>query len=318
MSTADLTSPQFTNDDAAREALEAVRWPQGPICPHCGSVEAATKMQGKSTRPGVYQCNGCRKPFSVTVGTVYERSHIPLHKWLLATHLMASSKKGISAHQLHRMLGITYKSAWFMAHRIREAMTDTDDTPVGGNAKPVEVDETYLGPTTYSTTKKGRVVADRGMKGKRKVVTLVERGGKARSYHVQRVTAENIGEILNRHVRQDTRLMTDEAKYYREPGKEFFMHERVNHKAKEYVRGDVYTNTVEGFFSIFKRGLNGVYQHVSEAHLQRYLTEFDFRYSNRAKLGVDDKERATKVLKGAEGKRLTYRRTGGQEAPSLG
>jgi transposase-like protein len=318
MSTADLTAPEFTNEDAAREALEGVRWANGVFCPHCGSFDSVVRLGGKAGEEGRWHCRDCRKKFTVTVGTVYERSHIPLHKWLLATHLMASSKKGISAHQLHRMLGITYKSAWFMAHRIREAMTDTDTTPVGGAGKPVEVDEVYIGPTTYSPNKVGEMRPDRGMKGKRKVVTLVERGGKACSYHVQRVTAENIGEILNRHVRPDTRLMTDEGKYYREPGKEFFMHERVNHKAKEYVRGDVYTNTVEGFFSIFKRGLNGVYQHVSEAHLQRYLTEFDFRYSNRVKLGVDDKERAAKALKGAEGKRLTYRRINEPQAPSLG
>jgi transposase-like protein len=318
MSTANLTAPQFTDETAAREHLEALRWPNGVSCPHCGGLEKITKMQGKSHRPGLFLCGDCRGHFSVTVGTVYERSHIPLHKWLLATHLMASSKKGISAHQLHRMLGITYKSAWFMAHRIREAMTDTDATPVGGNGGAVEVDETYIGPTTYSVSKGGRVRADRGMAGKRKIVTLVERGGKARSKHIEHVTAKNISEVL-KDVSRDARLMTDEAKFYREPGKDFASHERVNHKKGEYVRGDAYTNTVEGFFSIFKRGMVGVYQHCDKRHLQRYLTEFDFRYSNRAKLGVSDKERAEKALKGIEGKRLTYRRTDKRpEAPSLG
>jgi transposase-like protein len=286
MSTANLTAPQFTDETAAREHLEALRWPNGVSCPHCGGLEKITKMQGKSHRPGLFLCGDCRGHFSVTVGTVYERSHIPLHKWLLATHLMASSKKGISAHQLHRMLGITYKSAWFMAHRIREAMTDTDATPVGGNGGAVEVDETYIGPTTYK--------------------------------HIEHVTAKNISEVL-KDVSRDARLMTDEAKFYREPGKDFASHERVNHKKGEYVRGDAYTNTVEGFFSIFKRGMVGVYQHCDKRHLQRYLTEFDFRYSNRAKLGVSDKERAEKALKGIEGKRLTYRRTDKRpEAPSLG
>jgi hypothetical protein len=241
-----------------------------------------------------------------------------MHLWLQAIHLICASKKGISSNQLHRVLGLTLKSAWFMAHRIREAMKDTGPFAVGGNGTPVEVDETYIGSTTY-TVKVGRdgkerIVPDRGMKGKRKVVTLVERGGKARSMHVERVTAENIGDILNRHVRSDSRLMTDEAKYYRQPGKAFASHERVNHKKGEYARGDVNTNTVEGYFSIFKRGLVGVYQHCSEQHLQRYLAEFDFRYNNRVKLGVDDVQRASNALKGVVGKRLTYTTTNSAEA----
>jgi len=310
MSTANLTAPQFTDETAAREHLEALRWPNGVFCAHCGSFDGITKMQGKSHRPGLFNCNACRKPFSVTVGTVYERSHIPLHKWLLATHLMASSKKGISAHQLHRLLGITYKSAWFMAHRIREAMDDKTTAPMGGNGGTVEADETYIGTKTAHT--KGQ-----GTSHKHAVVTLVERGGRARSFKVDKVTARDIVPIVKANVDKDAKLMTDEARHYWQVGTEFAEHGRVAHKRGEYGRGDIHTNTVEGYYSIFKRGMKGVYQHCSERHLQRYLAEFDFRYSNRAKLGVSDVERAAKALKGIEGKRLTYRRINerAQDAP---
>jgi transposase-like protein len=301
---ADLTVPEFTNEEAAREALEAVRWPNGPVCPHCGSVETATKMQGKSHRPGLYQCNGCRGSFSVTVGTVYERSHIPLHKWLLATHLMASSKKGISAHQLHRMLGITYKSAWFMAHRIREAMAPASTPPMSGD---LEVDETYIG------NRPGHTPA-RGYKRKMGVLSLVERGGTARSIHFDTDKPQEIARIVKAHADKSARLHTDEAATYRKIGRGFASHDSVNHKKGEWARGQAGTNTVEGFFSVFKRGMKGVYQHCGEQHLDRYLAEFDFRYSNRVKLGVDDKQRATKALKGIEGKRLTYRRINEKQA----
>jgi hypothetical protein len=269
-------------------------------------------MQGKSHRPGLWNCNACRKPFSVTVGTVYERSHIPLHKWLLASHLMSASKKGISAHQLHRMLGITYKSAWFMAHRIREAMKDEGSEPIGGGGKHIEVDETFIGRKTGH--KKGC-----GHAHKMAVVSLVERGGRSKTFKVDRVTVAQIKPILDKHADKRSTLNTDEGTYYVTPGREFADHQVVKHALDEYVRGTATTNTVEGYFSIFKRGMKRIYQHCGEQHLQRYLAEFDFRYSNRAKLGVSDRERADKALKGIEGKRLTYRWTDKRpEAPSLG
>jgi len=312
MSTADLTNPIFTDETAAREYLEANRWPNEVSCPHCGSVEGITKMQGKSHRPGLFLCGACRGHFTVTVGTVYERSHIPLHKWLLATHLMTSSKKGISAHQLHRMLGITYKSAWFMAHRIREGMTDKGMEPMGGEGKTVEADETFIG-------QKQGYTKDSGAHHKMAVVTLVERGGKSRSFKVDKVTAADVVPIVRANIAKESRFMTDEARWYWKVGNEFLVHGSVAHKKGEYARGTIHTNTVEGFYSIFKRGMKGVYQHCGEQHLHRYLAEFDFRYSNRVKLGVSDKERAEKALKGIAGKRLTYRRTDKRpEAPSLG
>lgn len=303
----DLTDELFTNEAKAREHLEALRWPSGPICHHCGVVGQATLMKGKTTRPGLYQCNACREPFSVTMGTVMERSHIPLNKWVAAFHLMAASKKGIAAHQIHRMLGITYKSAWFMAHRIREAMRELDPPPLGGKDKVVEADETFIGkPADIFVNGRGWVQM-RGTVTKRKVISLVERGGRARSFHVKELDALTIRKTLGENVVLDSRLHTDEAHHYRKPGEKFAKHERVNHSEREYARGDVTTNNVEGFFSIFKRGMTGVYQHCSEQHLQRYLHEFDFRYSNRSALGVDDSERARRAMKGAEGKRLTYR-----------
>lgn len=315
--TADLTNPVFTDETKAREWLETVRWPAGAYCPHCGTTENVTQLKGKSQRPGLYQCNEpkCRKNFTVTVGTLYERSHIPLHKWLLVTHLLTSSKKGISAHQIHRMIGITYKSAWFMCHRIRAAMTD-DAAPMGGGGQVIEADETYIGPSGYVLdTKTNKWKLKRGGGDKMKVVTLVEREGKARSIKVDEITSKSIHELLTANAKPDTILMTDEAKFYRIAGKKFDMHSTVNHKRKEYVRGPVHTNTVEGFFSIFKRGMKGVYQHCGEQHLQRYLAEFDFRYNHRTALGVTDAMRAEAAIKGITGKRLTYRRTdGGRKA----
>jgi len=256
---------------------------------------------GKSTRPGVYKCKDCRKPFSVTVGTVFERSHIPLNKWLLATHLMAASKKGMSAHQLHRMLDITYKSAWFMAHRIREAMTpDTNSGPIGGGNKVVEIDETYVGGRAKNR-------ATKPAPKKHAVVSLVERDGKIASLHVANVTAKTLRPIIVKHVDRASYLMTDESTVYPKIGTEFGGHGRVNHSAGEYVRAAFWhTNTVENYFSIFKRGIIGVYHHVSEAHLQRYAIEFDFRYNTRK---ISDADRAELALEGARGKRLTYRRT---------
>ncbi len=295
---ADLTNPIFTNEKAARKHLELLRWPNGPVCSHCGESEKITKLRGKSHRPGLYQCNACRQPFTVTVGTILEDSHIELHKWLLAFHLMAASKKGISAHQLHRMLGITYKSAWFMAHRIREAMK-ADYTKVLGGNNPVEADETFVGNKCGAKKRPGYA-------HKHAVLSLVERGGEVRSFHVPSVSAKTLKPYLKYHIDPDAHLMTDDAGQYRIIGPEFAKHDVVCHSADEYVRGEVHTNTVESFFSILKRGLIGVYHHVGAQHLQRYVTEFDFRYNHRK---TTDSQRVTNVVKGIAGKRLTYRRT---------
>lgn len=306
----DLTAPIFTDADKAREYLEAQRWPHGINCPHCGNSQPSkiTALKGKAHRPGVYQCNECREQFTVTVGTVFERSKIPLNKWLLATHLLCASKKGMSAHQLHRMLGVTYKTAWFMAHRIREAMTDDVVTsgPLGGEGKIVEADETYFG--SKDTIKKRTIRGKASHSSKRSVVGLVERGGKARMFHVETANAESVRDILVRNATRDSTLHTDESRLYTKTGKEYDAHHTVKHTAGEYVRGTVHTNTIEGIFSVFKRGMKGVYQHCGEAHLHRYLAEFDFRYNNRSALGVTDRERADKALQGIAGKRLTYRR----------
>ncbi len=249
---------------------------------------------------GYYLCGDCRKRFTVRTGTVYERSHIPLHKWVLATHLMAASKKGMSAHQLHRMLGVTYKSAWFMAHRIREAMNDTNLPPMGGNGKSVQADETYFGKkaVVQKRTKRGKPSHSSQLS----VVSLVSEG-KARTFHVDRADADTVRDILKKNVHSESTLYTDESRLYTKSGDEFAAHEKVKHSAGEYWRDGVTTNNVENFFSVFKRGMKGVYQHCSERHLQRYLSEFDFRYNTR---DLKDDERATLALKGAEGKRLMY------------
>lgn len=298
-----IYQPHFLDEDKAREHLERIRWPDGPECPHCGLINA-TKLEGKKHRKGVYQCNSCREQFTVTVGTVFERSKIQLHKWLLATHLMCASKKGISAHQLHRMLGVTYKTAWFMAHRIREAMKEEPGT-LGGADHTVEVDETFIGKEKGAP--KNRMV----WRNMNKVVSLVDRTtGRSVSFHVTgNFNADMIGDILYTNVDRQSHLVTDEAHFYKRPGLSFASHQSVNHSAKEYVRGNVTTNTIEGFFSIFKRGMRGIYQHCGSQHLHRYLAEFDFRYSNRQALGYNDADRAIAALKGIAGKRLTYRRT---------
>lgn len=297
----DLSKPYFHDKELAREHLESIRWPDGAICPHCGGCERVMKLKGKSTRSGVYKCGDCRKQFTVTVGTVFERSHVPLNKWLMATHLVCSSKKGLSAHQLHRMIGVTYKTAWFMMHRIREAMREPFTEQLGGGGHYVESDETYIG---NKSTPRGYKF--RGSQHKEKVLTLVERDGKARSFHINRVNARTVGSILRDQIASDSALITDDASHYIKPGRDFAGHASVNHSASEYVRGSVHTNTIEGFFSILKRGMNGVYQHCSPKHLKRYLAEFDFRYSYRNKLGYEDSDRARLALKGIEGKRLTY------------
>ncbi len=309
MATADILHPAFTDEDAARKHLEAVRWPEGAVCPHCGQIDTVSPLGGKSMGPGWYFCKECREKFTVRVGTLYERSHIPLHKWLLATHLMTSSKKGISAHQLHRMLGITYKSAWFMAHRIREAMAPLKHAgPLGGHGKVVEADTTYIGGKESNKHRSKRDSTKIGGMGKQIVHTLVERGGSARSHHIANVIGKTLRPILTSQVSRKSTLMTDTHGGYHRVGKEFARYEMVDHGAEEYVRGDAHSNTVEGYFSVLKRGITGIYHHISEAHLKRYLAEFDFRYNERAALGISDGERATRALKGIEGKRLTYRR----------
>lgn len=297
-----LNAPHFHDDDKAREYLEAIRWPKGPVCPHCGVVDGHYQLQGKAHRSGLWKCKDCRKQFSVTVGTVFERSKISLSKWLLAAYLLCSSKKGMSSHQLHRTLGVTYKTAWFMTHRIREAMKDTSTDPLGGKGSSgiVEADETYLGKT------KGKGMGPH-IRDKQKVFALVERKGRVRAFHMPTITVETLKPVMQKQISQHARLMTDSAGLYKKIGQEFRSHETVNHFENEYARGDVTTNTVEGFFGILKRGLGGTYHHVSPAHLHRYVSEFSFRYNNRVSLEIDDKKRTVAALKGIQGKRLTYR-----------
>jgi transposase-like protein len=305
MSKSVLDAKHFHDEHAAYEYLEARIWPNGPICPHCGGVDRIGKLQGKSTRVGVYKCYQCRKPFRATVGTVFEASHVPLRLWLQAVHLMCASKKGVSANQLHRILGVTLKTAWFMAHRVREAMRTLGLEPMGGDGKVVEVDETLFGFQDGANKKTQRWAGQ----FRNVVLTLVERGGSARSWHVDGTTAGQLIPIMRANIQRETKLMTDQASWYRGVGKDFASHETVDHSKDEYVRGEVSTNTVEGYYSIFKRGMKGVYQHCAEKHLHRYLAEFDFRYSNRIALGIDDTARADRALKGIVGKRLTYRTT---------
>jgi transposase-like protein len=304
-----LTDPVFTDESKAREHLEEIRWPDGPYCPHCGEVEKVYRLNGKSHRAGLIFCNSCEGSFTVTTGSVMESSHVPLNKWVLAYRLLASSKKGFSAHQLHRTLGVTYKTAWFMAHRIREAMREIDPEPMGGSGKTVEADETYVGG-------KAKNRAYKAPPPKEAVVSLVERGGKVRSHHISEVTAKTLRPILVDTIAKDTHFRTDESPVYYKIGEGFASHQTVNHSISEYVRGDAHTNTVEGYFSIFKRGIYGTYHHVSQAHLKRYLCEFDFRYNERIALGVDDTERAAKAIRGAAGKRLTYRPPSGAQPAS--
>ena len=290
-----LSAPIFHNEDKARAHLEAIRWPDGPFCPHCGEVDNVTRLEGASHRPGLFQCNSCREHFSVTVGTVMERSHIPLHKWVLAFHLMASSKKGISAHQLHRMLGVTYKSAWFMAHRIRVAMgTAAGEGPVGGSDKIVQADETEI-----ALSKKSR---KRPRSANPKILTLVERGGRTRSFHLD--SNKDVKGKIREHMDPASTLHTDSATYYKGLVEK---HEAVDHSKDEWARDGVSTNAAENFFSVFKRGMVGTYQHCDDRHLHRYLAEFDFRQTHRVATGVNDTMRAELAIKGAEGKRLTYR-----------
>ena len=309
------------NEEAAYAYVEARIWRSGRVCPHCDTVDRSGALKGKSTRIGVYKCYACRKPFTVKIGTIFEDSHVPMHLWLQAIVLMCSSKKGISSNQLHRILGVTLRTAWHMSHRIRLAMAPHGDVfgPVGGEGKTIEIDETYIGrkadaervdPWQFDNERgwwKGGQGGPGRARTKIPVVTLVERGGIARSIKAENVTAAELRRIVFAHADTRSHLMTDENRSYRAIGRQFASHESVNHSAEEWARGKAHTNTVEGFYSIFKRGMRGIYQHCDERHLHRYLAEFDFRYSNRAALGIEDDERTDRTILAVTGKRLTYR-----------
>jgi transposase-like protein len=312
-------NPVFQDAEAAREFLESLLWPDGPACPHCGLIGCSNQLHGKAHRAGVWKCKGCEKQFTVTVGTVFERSHIPLNKWLLILHLMVCSKKGISAHQIHRMLGLTYKSAWFACHRIREAMRPLSDELLGGFNQVVEVDETYIGGKEGNKHAWRRQPGRQGGAGKEIAIALVEREGRVRTMHVPAVDARTLRPALVAQIDRKSYLMTDDATVYTPIGRDFAGHGTVNHSIEEYVRGDFWhTNTVENYFSILKRGITGTFHHVSQQHLKRYLGEFDFRYNQRVKLGIDDDQRMANAAKGITGKRLTYRRTrGAKEAEDV-
>lgn len=299
----DLSKPIFHNEAKARAWLERELWPTGPVCPHCGVIDEATLMKGKTTRPGLYQCNACREPFTVTVGTLYERSKIPLNKWLAATHLMMASKKGISALQVGRLLGISKKTAWFLCHRIRESLRETYPEMFTGT---VEADSTYIGGLEGNKHRSKRKHAGTGGAGKEHVFALVERKGRVRSHHIPTVNANTLSSVLKAQIAEEAKLYTDQDNLMKKVGREMKRHASVNHSIGEYVRGDVHTNTIEGYFSVMKRGIIGTYHHVSQQHLKRYLAEFDFRYNERSALGVEDAERMTKSVKGIVGKRLTY------------
>jgi transposase-like protein len=310
MSKSVLNQPFFHDEAAAFSKLESIVWPNGPTCPKCGATDRIGKLEGVKSKAGVVRlglkkCYHCRSQFTVRVGTVFEDSKVGLHLWFQAVYLMCSSKKGISSNQLHRTLGVTLKTAWFMSHRIREAMREGTFPVMGGAGAFVEADETYIGRNSQPRRNK------RGGAHKNKVVALVERGGKVRAFHVDSVNSENVKDILVRHVDRKSALMTDEATWYLKASREFASHESVNHRNEEWVRGLAHTNTIEGFFSIFKRGMKGVYQHCSEDHLHRYLAEFDFRYNNRIALGVNDFDRTVAALSGIVGRRLTYRDSSG-------
>lgn len=299
-----LSQKHLQDEDAAYAWVEAHVWPEGPVCPHCQEKARISKMQGKATRQGLYKCYACRKQFRVTVGTIFEKSHVPLYLWLQAFYLIAGSKKGISSNQLHRTLGVTLKTAWFMSHRIREAMrAGSLAPPLGGAGSIVEADETFIG------TKKGAKVR-KAYQHKHAVLTLIDRKGEAHSFKIERADSANIVPIIRANIEKESVVATDKARYYQFLKVGFAGHETVNHDIEEWVRGDIHTNTAEGYFSLFKRGMRGIYQHCGEQHLHRYLAEFDFRYNYRAKLGVNDEQRAAKAVKGVIGKRLTYRTTG--------
>ena len=297
-----LNAAYFQDETAAYAKLESIIWPNGAVCPHCGCTDRMKRMGGTATRPGLYKCYACRKQSRATVGTVFESSHVKLHVWLQAAYLMCSSKKGISSNQLARTLDVTVKTAWFMSHRLREAMAAGILPPMGGEGAVVEIDETFIG-------QKKDMPKHRGYAHKHAVLTLVERGKGSRSFHVDGTKATDLLPLIKANVAPGTHVMTDEAGQYASLKKHFAGHDFTRHGQGEYVRGTVHTNTVEGFYSVFKRGMKGVYQHCAEKHLHRYVAEFDFRYNNRVKLGVDDVARTTSALCGIVGKRLTYKST---------
>jgi transposase-like protein len=305
-----LNAPHLNNEEAAYAYVEARLWRHGPVCPRCSGLDRITKLKGKSTRIGVYKCNACRKPFTVKVGTVFESSHVPMQVWLQAITLMVGSKKGISSNQLHRMLGVTLKTAWFMSHRIREAMRSGELSPMGGEGGMVEIDETFIG----NDPDRPKAPKARGYQHKMKVLSLVDRAtGRAKSMVVDDLNAKAILPILQANIAKEAVVLTDEAGYHQKLAADFAGHYFVSHSAGEYVRAampEIHTNTIEGFFSIFKRGMRGIYQHCSKRHLHRYMAEFDFRYSNRIALGVNDTARADAALLGVVGKRLTYQTIG--------
>jgi transposase-like protein len=304
-----LSAPHLHDEEAAYRYVEARLWPEGPTCPHCGGVDRIGKMGGKSTRIGAYKCYQCRKPFTVKIGTIFEASHVPMRIWLQAMYLVAGSKKGISSNQLHRTLGVTLKTAWFMSHRIREAMRSGGIGLLGSGGGRVEVDETFIG---YNP-RVAKVPGKSGSAHKLRVVALVCRdSGQARSMPANSLVRDEVAQIVRANVAKEAKLTTDESRLYSAVGREYASHDFVTHGRREYVRGDVSTNTVEGFFSIFKRGMRGIYQHCHERHLHRYLAEFDFRYSNRVALGYNDADRTEAMLLGVVGKRLTYQKSCGQ------
>lgn len=311
-----LSAPHFHNEEAAYEYVEARVWPHGATCPKCGERERVSKMRGKSTRIGAYKCYKCRKPFTVKVGTIFESSHVKMNVWLQAIYLICGSKKGISSNQLHRILGVTLKTAWFMSHRIREAMRSGDLAPMGGGGGIVEIDETYYGTSDEGRERRARFHSLKKNRGKKfsfhgggghkmAVLSLVDRGGRVQSFHVKQANKRSVLPIVRQNLDAEAKVVTDDSGLYRDLDAEY-MHAFVRHTAGEYGRGKVHTNTIEGYFPIFKRGMRGVYQHCKEKHLHRYLAEFDFRYSNRVALGVDDTDRADLALTGIVGKRLTY------------
>ena len=293
-----LNAPHFQDEVAAFAYVEARLWPDGPVCPHCERQDRIGRLQGKTTRPGLYKCYACKKPFTVRIGTIFEDSHLPLHLWLQVIHLFCCSKKGIATRQIQRMLDCSMKTAWFLGHRIRLAMDPGQDTPMGGEGKTVEIDDTELGRSHKTRRRPG------GRKSNLKALSLIERGGPIRSISLDH---RGIGPRLHAHFDPASRLVTDSAPLFRYTGAA--KHEAVDHSKFEWARGDVHTNTLEGFFSVFKRGIIGVYQHIDSKHFDRYLAEFDFRMNTRVKLGINDKERAEIALKGMKGKRLTYQTT---------
>jgi transposase-like protein len=304
-----LSAAHFQNEDAAFDYVESHLWPRGPVCPHCGEREKIGRLQGKTTRPGLRKCYACRKPFTVRIGSIFEDSHLPLHLWLQVIHLMCASKKGISTRQVQRMLRCSMKTAWHLTHRIRHAMGDSSEAgPLGGAGKVVEADETYFGnlPPHKAPIRKNPNRPKFGPGHKRAIVSLVERGGEVRSFYAEKAHVDQVAKIVRENVAKESRLHTDESRVYWKVGEDFAAHEAVNHGQKEYARGDVTTNTIESFFSVFKRGMRGIYQQCDEKHLHRYLAEFDFRYNAREALGVNDQQRTSRAVMGGKGKRLTY------------